>query len=107
MAATLMTPMEMDGFLGPAAHFKGDELRCFEWDQLEEGDCVIVQRDGGPLVKGKVDVVTDDGSIFWVLLDGGLGRISIYADEGTRVWLPEAIVYELPENPQESRQTGR
>lgn len=88
MVTTAMTPTEMPALLGPVAYDKGEELPCSEWDQLEEGHLVIIQRDGRPLLPGEVDAVTHDASVFWVWLDGGRGRIAVYVDEGTRVWLP-------------------
>ncbi|MDT0196511.1 hypothetical protein Q9R30_14200 [Arthrobacter sp. AB6] len=72
----------------PSFHDKGDELPFHQWGQLEEGHNVIVQRDGGTLLTGVVDDRTHDASVFWVWLDGGRGRVAIYAQEGTTVWVP-------------------
>lgn len=67
----------------------GDELPHYQWNQLGEGDGVTVQREDQTRVFGKVDVVADDGSIFWIWLDNGNGRIAIYGGHETHVWLPE------------------
>ncbi len=88
MVTPAMTPADTCGPLGPTAYDTGDELPYSEWGQLEEGLYLIVQRDGGPVLGGEVDDLTHDASVFWVWLDGGRGRIAIYGDEGTRVWLP-------------------
>lgn len=63
------------------------ELPAHMWGELEVGSPVIVQRGSELTAGGHVDMVTDDGSIFWVWLNSGLGRIAVYADESTRVWL--------------------
>jgi hypothetical protein len=80
----------MREFLAPVSYDKGNELPCSEWGQLEQGHSVIVQRDDGPLLGGEVDVRTYDASVLWIWLDGGAGRIAVYADQGTRVWVPKA-----------------
>jgi hypothetical protein len=68
---------------------KGDDLPCKKWGRLQEGCHVMVQCAGETILKGEVDVVSPDASIFWVWLDGGRGRIAVYADENTNVWLPK------------------
>ncbi len=73
----------------PVSDQKGDKLPPNLWDQLQEGHCVLVERAGEALLSGEVDVVAPDASIFWVWLDGGRGRIAVYTDEGTAVWLPK------------------
>ena len=78
----------------PFSHEKGYELPSSQWGQLEEGHYVMVQRDGEPLLAGEVDTRTQDASVFWVWLDGGRGRIAVYADEGTCVWLPRGYCLE-------------
>ena len=84
-----MTRLEIRNLLSPVSYSNCSELPLGDWGQLEEGDYVMVQRDGEPLLTGAVDVLTRDASVFWVWLDGGRGRIAVYADEGTSVWLPE------------------
>lgn len=60
---------------------------------MEEGVYVLVERDSSPLHGGEVDEITNDASVVWIWLDGGRGRIALFEDEGTRVWLPKG--YEL------------
>ena len=68
---------------------EGDDLPYRKWDQLKVGCHVMVQREGQSLLKGEVDVISPDAAIFWVWLDGGRGRIAVYGDENTYVWLPK------------------
>lgn len=82
---------KVPGFCDPAEYEQGKLIPCAEWEQIEEGDVVVVQRDGGALLEGEVDTRTQDASVFWVWLDEGRGRIAVYADDDTRVWLPEAF----------------
>lgn len=83
-----MTPIQ-SSILNSVFCDKGEELLYGQWSQLEEGHCVIVQRDDEPPLAGIVDVRTEDASVFWVLLNNGRGRIAVYAAEGTSVWLPK------------------
>lgn len=65
------------------------KLPSSKWDQLKAGHRVVVQRPGGPLLPGEVDVISPDASVFWVWLDGGRGRIAVHMDDkNTGVWLP-------------------
>ncbi|ASN20011.1 hypothetical protein [Arthrobacter sp. YN] len=73
---------------------KGDELQSDDWALLEEGIYVLVERDNGPVLGGEVDELTRDASVVWIWLDGGRGRIALFRDEGTRVWMPKG--YEFP-----------
>lgn len=95
----IMTPPTMPGLPTRLRYAKGAELPSREWDQLEEGHRVIVQRDGLKPFAGEVDAVTHDASVFWVWLDGGRGRIAVYVDEGTRVWLPRGDRLRATEEP--------
>jgi hypothetical protein len=92
-----MAQSEMRDFLAPVPYDKGSELPPGEWEQLEEGHYVMVQRDGEPVLAGEVDIRTHDASVFWVWLDGGRGRIAVYSDEGTHVWLPNGYRLEAAE----------
>ena len=90
-----MTQLEVRNLLAPVSYYQGNELPPSEWGQLEEGDHVMIQRDGEPLRLAKVDALTQDASVVWVCLDGGRGRIAVYPDEGTCIWLPEDHCREL------------
>lgn len=83
-----MTQRELRDLVAPVSRDKGNELPPSQWEQLQEGHYVLVQREDEPLRVGEVDVLTQDAAVFWVWLDGGRGRIAVYADEGTCVWLP-------------------
>ncbi|MFS2087734.1 hypothetical protein [Paenarthrobacter nicotinovorans] len=73
---------------------KEDELQSNHWALLEEGVYVLVERDNGPVLGGEVDELTRDASVVWIWLDGGRGRIALFRDEGTRIWMPKG--YEFP-----------
>ena len=102
----LMTPPTMSWLPNRLKYDKGAELPSREWDQLEEGHQVLVQRDGLEPLAGEVDAVTHDASVFWVWLDGGRGRIAVYVDEGTRVWLPKGYCLRATEEPAGARATN-
>jgi hypothetical protein len=55
-----------------------------EWLILNEGDRVKVHKDGR-ILRGTVDCVAADGSIFWIWQDGGAGRTAIHEDPDTSV----------------------
>lgn len=78
-----------DDLFAAATYDKGYALPRNMWGNLEKGHYIIVQRSGEPTVGGEVEVISDDAAVFWVRLDRGRGRIAVYADEGTSVWLPK------------------
>ena len=53
-------------------------LQPFEWELLEPGDEVWVQRQGQVRHPGSVDVITEDSQTFWVWLHQGRGRIVVH-----------------------------
>jgi hypothetical protein len=92
---------------GPAPDEKGDELPTNDWRLLEEGVCVLVERDNGPVLGGEVDEITSDASVVWIWLDGGRGRIALFKDEGTRVWLPKGYELRAFGEAQDAPQAGK
>ena len=57
-----------------------------DWTMLAAGEEVyIVQENAGEL-SGRVDAVTEDGTILWVHLAGGAGRRLFTRSEGGHVW---------------------
>lgn len=83
-----MKRLERQDLFGTFSYEKGKELPPSEWDQLEPGHLVMVQRGDEPLSSGEVDVRAYDADVFWMWLDGGRGRVAVWADERTHVWLP-------------------
>lgn len=81
--------MEMQGIPLAAPYEIGAELSPSQWRRLEEGQYVLVRRQGEALRGGEVDVLNYHATIFWVQLDDGQGRIAIYDDEDIRVCLPK------------------
>ncbi|MBT8160962.1 MULTISPECIES: hypothetical protein [Arthrobacter] len=83
-----MTIVETQRTLGFAPYEPGAELSHGQWKKLEEGQYVIIQRLGEPVRAGEIDILNYHATIFWVQIDGG-GRVAVYEDDGTRVWLPK------------------
>lgn len=65
-------------------HLAGS-LSAEQWNQLNPGDDVVVQREGESPHAGQIDAITDDGKIFWVQLYYGRGRILVHEDNTTSV----------------------
>jgi hypothetical protein len=55
------------------------------WGSLAAGDRVQIQGAGNITRVGTVDAVRPDGSIVWLWLDNGLGRIIVLNNEGLRL----------------------
>jgi hypothetical protein len=51
----------------------------------------------GPNEYEKGDDLTGDASVIWIWLDGGRGRIALFDEEGTRVWLPKGYSLQAAE----------
>jgi hypothetical protein len=90
-------PATTFGPIGPNEYEKGDELQSKEWGLLEKGVYVLVERDKASLLRGEVDDLTGDASVIWIWLDGGRGRIALFDEEGTRVWLPKGYSLQAAE----------
>ncbi|WAH97459.1 hypothetical protein [Arthrobacter sp. MMS18-M83] len=64
-------------------------LKTKDWAGLTPGDGLYVQRESQLLMRGTVDDMVPDGSIFWIWIDAGGGRIALHEDDEVRVWLAE------------------
>ncbi|MGF9649194.1 hypothetical protein AAIH32_14560 [Pseudarthrobacter oxydans] len=64
-------------------------LKAKDWAGFTPGDRLYVQRENQLLMRGTVDDMVPDGSIFWIWIDGGGGRIAVHKDDDVRVWLAE------------------
>lgn len=64
-------------------------LKTKDWAGLTPGDRMYVQRETQVLVRGTVDDMVPDGSIFWIWIDGAGGRIAVHKDDDVRVWPAE------------------
>lgn len=60
-----------------------------EWGSLERDDRVAVHRSWESRFTGTVDVVAQDGTVFWVWGDEGRGRFAVHADDDVSVWRTE------------------
>jgi hypothetical protein len=57
-----------------------------DWASLTEGEQVCVAQENGSEFYGRVDAVTEDGSVLWVHLAGGAGRRLFARSEGDFLW---------------------
>lgn len=48
-----------------------------DWSQLSRNDAVQVVRRDGTVSTGRIDMVAPDRGIFWIIQDGGLGRVMV------------------------------
>lgn len=48
-----------------------------DWSRLSRNDSVKVLRADGSAVSGHIDMMAIDRSVFWMIQEGGLGRIMI------------------------------
>lgn len=71
------------------AHIKKPPLEARDWIRLNRGDSVYVRRENQVLLSGAVDDIAPDGSIFWMWIDSGGGRIALHKDDDISVWLPD------------------
>lgn len=52
------------------------------WQELLPGDVVVLVGSGQDRFSGIVDAVSDDGSLLWILQDGGAGRRLFHQPDG-------------------------
>ena len=58
-----------------------------DWTVLAPGDSVLIVDNDAPNLAGRVDAVTEDGSILWLHLKEGAGRRLFTRTDGAGVWL--------------------
>lgn len=85
--ADLLVQRELAGILPSLTKYP--PLKTKDWAGLTPGDRMYVQRENQLLMRGTVDDMVPDGSIFWIWIDGGGGRIALHKDDDVRVWLAE------------------
>jgi len=56
-----------------------------DWSRLSRGDAVRVFRRDGTAVSGHIDMLALDRSVFWVIQEGGGGRLMICSADGSDV----------------------
>ena len=57
-----------------------------DWTMLAAGEKVYIVQENGWALAGRVDAVTEDGTILWVHLEGGAGRRLFTRSESGCVW---------------------
>jgi hypothetical protein len=85
--ADLLIQHEIAGVL--PSLMKYPPLKPKDWAGLSPGDRMYVHRESQVLMRGTVDDMVADGSIFWIWIDGAGGRIALHKDDDVRVWLAE------------------
>lgn len=57
-----------------------------DWAALATGQKVYIVQENGEELSGRVDAVTEDGTVLWVHLAGGAGRRLFTRSERGHVW---------------------
>lgn len=63
-----------------------------QWKYLWSDEFVELRHGGRVNYAGWVDDVTADGTVIWILLKGGLGRVMIHHDDGLDIWRVDSRV---------------
>lgn len=73
----------------PDVHSTGDNDVCQldfdDWVHLNEGDRVLVQVPGSPLLRATVEDIGDDATYFWLWIDG-YGRKMTFDGDGSSIF---------------------
>lgn len=57
-----------------------------QWTYLWRQEFVELRRGGRMKGAGWVDELTPDGTVIWIWLTGGKGRMMIHRDDGLDIW---------------------
>jgi hypothetical protein len=57
-----------------------------DWSILRPGDRIIIRSSDDVTVAGQVDALTSDGSLMWVVPDGGPARKMYYFIDNEEIW---------------------
>jgi hypothetical protein len=79
--------LELDG--DPMGPPRASGVPHQEWVSLEKDERVTVHRGWESGFSGTVDVVSQDGTVFWVWGDDGRGRFAVHAGDDVSVWRSE------------------
>lgn len=52
-----------------------------DWSRLTRDDDVTVVHPDGTTLRGRVDIIAIDRSVFWLLQENGLGRLMVCASD--------------------------
>lgn len=61
-------------------------LRMTQWKYLWRDEFVELRRGDRVTATGWVDDLTPDGTIIWICLTGGMGRVMIHRSDGLDIW---------------------
>lgn len=56
-----------------------------DWSKLARGDRVCVTRQDGTSTSGVIDMLALDRSIFWIIQEGGRGRVMICSSDKPQI----------------------
>ena len=56
------------------------------WNKLCKEDEVLLFLGGEKIAAGRVDMGAMDGSVFWLIQNGGMGRHMVHAHDGLTVY---------------------
>jgi hypothetical protein len=56
-----------------------------DWSKLSRGDAVRITRKDGTTVCGRIDMISIERTVLWVIQDGGLGRVMILDADKPRI----------------------
>lgn len=56
------------------------------WTKLSRADAVDIYRHGEAIASGSIDMLAMDGSVFWLIQDGGHGRALFLHSDGVNVF---------------------
>lgn len=71
---------------------RSQPLLVAQWKCLWCDEFVELRRGGRVTDAGWIDDITADGTIIWIYLKDGLGRVMIHCDDGIDIWRVDSRV---------------
>jgi hypothetical protein len=71
-------------------HLKAPAAPVPDWSKLSRGGVVHIERRDGTTLCGVIDMVALDRSVFWIIQEGGRGRVLVYEADNPRVTILSA-----------------
>lgn len=65
---------------------RSQPLRMTQWKYLWREEFVELRRGGQVTAAGWVNDLNPDGTIIWICLTGGMGRVMIHRNDGLDIW---------------------
>ncbi|GAB2715166.1 hypothetical protein ACX801_09355 [Arthrobacter bambusae] len=70
----------------PSGALTTEMERIPDWNKLTRADEVAIRRHDGSLSSGRIDMLSMDRKVFWIIQNNGKGRTMIEKDEDTTVF---------------------